>query len=67
MSGRVQSLIQPNTRMVVVNFPHNPTGTTLTHEQWSALLDACKAAGTYLFSDEMYRLLGACSTHDTAP
>lgn len=44
--------------MVVINFPHNPTGTTLTRAQWSTLLAAVEAVGAYLFSDEMYRLLG---------
>ena len=44
-------------KLVVVNFPHNPTGKTLTQEQHSSVLEMCKSKGCHLFSDEMYRLL----------
>ena len=40
---------------VIVNFPHNPTGATLTLPQWQQLCSLCSKHGAYLFSDEMYR------------
>lgn len=40
---------------MVVNFPHNPTGATLTPGEWQRLVAACRTHGAYLFSDEMYR------------
>lgn len=43
------------TKLLVVNFPHNPTGSHPSHEEWAALLACCRAADCYLFSDEMYR------------
>ena len=45
------------TRMIVVNFPHNPTGFVPTTEEWQAIVDVAREAGAVLFSDEMYRLL----------
>jgi hypothetical protein len=54
----LQPLIQPGVKMVVVNFPHNPTGTTIQQQDWQQLVAACKTAGAWLFSDEMYRFTG---------
>jgi len=56
-------LIGPRTRMVVVNFPHNPTGATLTAEEQEALLAACERAGAYLLWDNAFLEL----TYDAPP
>ena len=53
-----QALLQSDTRLVVVNFPHNPTGATLTHGEWEQLLQLVKSKGAFLFSDEMYKFTG---------
>lgn len=45
------------TKMLVVNFPNNPTGYLPTQEFFRDLLALVNEAGIYLFSDEMYRLL----------
>src|SRR4029077_5605468 len=34
---RLIAALRPETRLVVVNAPHNPTGMLPTHEQWSRL------------------------------
>lgn len=47
-------LISPRTRMVVVNFPHNPTGATLTPGQQSYLVDIVEKAGAYLVWDAAF-------------
>ena len=52
----LKSLINENTRLLVVNFPHNPTGFVPCEEEWSAIMEICKERGIFLFSDEMYRL-----------
>ncbi len=44
-------------KLVVMNFPHNPTGKTLTREQHAEVVEMCKQKECYLFGDEMYRLL----------
>lgn len=54
---RVKSLIQPNTRLISINFPNNPTGAILPRDRFDALVDLCRAHGIWLFSDEVYRLI----------
>jgi capreomycidine synthase len=39
------------TRMIVVNFPHNPTGATLTPAQQDALVEIAREAGAWLLWD----------------
>lgn len=53
----LRRLLRPNTRLVLVNFPHNPTGYLPTHAEWQAIQGIAAEAGVYLFSDEVYRLL----------
>lgn len=43
--------------VVVVNFPHNPTGFLPSLTEWNALIELCDEHNAYLFSDEMYRHL----------
>ena len=49
--------LRPNTRVVVVNFPHNPTGALPARATFEALGQLCEARGIFLLSDEVYRLL----------
>lgn len=56
--GALRQLIRPgSTKMVVVNFPHNPTGALLSPAEWDELVCCCDKHGVWLFSDEMYRHL----------
>ena len=48
---------RPETRMVVVNVPHNPTGMLPTVDEWRRLGAACADAGIRLVADEVYRFL----------
>jgi aspartate/methionine/tyrosine aminotransferase len=47
-----RELISPKTHMVVVNFPHNPTGATLSREAQKALVEAVAEARAYLVWDQ---------------
>lgn len=47
-------LISPRTRMLVVNFPHNPTGYLPTRGQLEELVALAEAHDLVLFCDEMY-------------
>ena len=55
--ARLEALITPQTKLVVVNFPHNPTGTIPSHAEFDALIGMLRERGIYLLSDEMYRFL----------
>ena len=54
---RLKSAIRPNTRLVSVCFPNNPTGAIPSPEVLAELISLCRAHGLYLFSDEVYRML----------
>lgn len=52
---RLKRALRPNTRLVAVNFPHNPTGAVPDHATFKALVDLCEARGIRLFCDEVHR------------
>ncbi len=54
---RIRRSLRPETRLVVVNAPHNPTGMLPTHAEWRALTALCDEAGVHLLADEVYRYL----------
>ena len=54
---RMREAIRPNTRLISINFPNNPTGSILPQATFAALIDLCRERGIWLFSDEVYRLL----------
>ncbi len=47
--------ITPRTRLLVINFPHNPTGHLPAREALDAIVGLARRHDLYLFSDEMYR------------
>ena len=53
------SLLRPETRLVAVNFPNNPTGAVPDPGTFRALVALCEQRGVRLFSDEVYRGLEA--------
>jgi capreomycidine synthase len=59
----LRAVVSPRTRMIVVNFPHNPTGATLTPGEQDALLAVSAEAGAWLLWDGAFSDL----TYDTAP
>jgi aspartate/methionine/tyrosine aminotransferase len=54
---RLLGELRNETRLVVVNAPHNPTGMLPTHVEWARLTGALEARGIHLLSDEVYRFL----------
>ena len=52
---RIRRSLRPNTRLVVVNAPHNPTGMLPGAGEWQALAELCADAGVHLLTDEVYR------------
>jgi aspartate/methionine/tyrosine aminotransferase len=53
--NELERLVTPRTKLVIVNFPHNPTGYLPPHDEWRAIVQTVEQAGAWLFSDEMYR------------
>ena len=53
----VASAITNRTRMIIINTPHNPTGTILSEEDMLKLQDLLKDTNIILMSDEVYQHL----------
>jgi hypothetical protein len=51
----VRAALKPNTKLICVNFPNNPTGAIADQETFAALAKLCAERGIHLFSDEVYR------------
>ncbi|MEY4677174.1 MAG: hypothetical protein RLZZ470_1681 [Pseudomonadota bacterium] len=49
--------ITPQTRLLVLNSPNNPTGWTLSREEQLTLLAHCRQTGTWILADEVYENL----------
>ena len=49
------ALIRPDTKMLIVNFPHNPTGYLPSQADFERVVDLARQRGILLFSDEIYR------------
>lgn len=50
----VKDAITPKTKMLIINTPHNPTGTTLSESDMLALQQMLKGTNIILLSDEVY-------------
>lgn len=48
-------LLTPNTRAIIVNTPHNPTGYLMSREDYAAVNEFAQEHHLLLFSDEVYR------------
>lgn len=51
---RVRRAITANTRMIILNFPHNPTGVNLRDSDLDALEKIVEDTGIFVLSDEVY-------------
>ena len=56
----LKKLISPRTKLMVINFPHNPTGFSPNIDDYRQIISIAENNNITLFSDEMYRFL----THD---
>lgn len=53
----LEKLVKDNTKLIILNFPHNPTGSYLTTRQLDEIVAIARKHDIYIFSDEMYRKL----------
>ncbi|MCH1539026.1 MAG: aminotransferase class I/II-fold pyridoxal phosphate-dependent enzyme [Flavobacteriaceae bacterium] len=66
-SKDLEQLIQKNTKLIVLNFPHNPTGAYLNYKQFDAVVAIARKHDIYIFSDEMYRKLVIGNINELPP
>ena len=60
--GPIVAALRPNTKLISINFPNNPTGAIPDRATFDTLVTLCRDRGIWLFSDEVYRLI----EHDPA-
>ncbi len=53
--GRIETALRPTTRLLVLNFPHNPTGALPTPDQLQGVVQLAREREAHLLSDEVYR------------
>ena len=53
--NQLEQLIKPNTKLIVLNSPNNPTGYTLRKEEVEAIVGIARKHGIYVFCDEVYK------------
>ncbi len=54
LRDRVARCVTPRTRAIILNSPHNPTGTVYTRETLAGLVELAERHDFYLVSDEIY-------------
>lgn len=54
---KLERLVRPETRLIVINTPHNPTGAALTDEELGRIYALAEANDAWLLVDEAYRWL----------
>lgn len=60
--NELEGLVRPDTKMLIVNFPHNPSGYLPDHADFERIVELARKRNIILFSDEIYRF----SEHDPA-
>jgi N-succinyldiaminopimelate aminotransferase len=59
----LRAAVTPRTRLLLLNSPHNPTGTVFTREELEVIADVCREHDLIAVTDEVYEYL----TFDDAP
>ncbi|BCP55270.1 aminotransferase [Kaistia sp. 32K] len=54
---RLLAALTPDTRMLIVNSPNNPTGWTISDEQVAAITAHCRKLGIWVVADDVYERL----------
>lgn len=54
---RLMDALTPDTRMLVINSPNNPTGWMLPEADLAAILERCRRYGIWLLCDDVYERL----------
>lgn len=51
---KLKAAITPNTRMIMVNTPHNPSGSLVSREEWLQIAEMIRDTDILILSDEVY-------------
>ncbi len=56
-ADELRQAVGPQTRMIIVNSPHNPTGTVFTTDELDVIAEVCREHGIIALTDEVYEHL----------
>jgi len=65
--NEIKDAITPNTKVIVLNSPNNPTGSLISEKTQIELVEIARKNGIWIFSDEVYRLLELDLKHRLTP
>ncbi len=51
----LEKAVNTQTRLLIINFPHNPTGCHISEQELIKLVDLCRQHNCWLLSDEVFR------------
>ncbi len=51
----IMGALRPNTKLISMNFPNNPTGKIISSDELDKLINLAREFDIYIFSDEVYR------------
>jgi aspartate/methionine/tyrosine aminotransferase len=54
---RLFAALTPDTKLLMINSPNNPTGWVMTRDEQRAVLDHCRRHGIWIVADEVYERL----------
>ena len=63
----LERLLRPDTRLIVINSPHNPTGAMLSAAELARVYELADSVGARVLSDEAYRWLVIQGEDEPAP
>jgi len=63
----LERLIRPQTRLIVINSPHNPTGAILSTDDLKRVGETAQSVGAIVLSDEAYRWLSIPGVDEAPP
>ena len=55
--NELRALVTPETKMICINNPNNPTGALMSREQLEEIVEIARGVGAYILCDEVYRHL----------
>lgn len=59
----VRKAFRSNTKLLILNYPHNPSGTVLDERVLDGLIELARNSGAYIFCDEVYRYMEVDETN----
>lgn len=55
--AKLENALRTNTKVIILNYPHNPTGVLLDKASYERIIELARSRGIYILSDEVYRYL----------